>query len=214
MSLERRLGLKEGERLMTVAHGTVVAALPLLTLSAALIGTAIYFRGPLLDLETIGRIILGTDLALGLLLGLGQLVRWRGSYLALTDCRLFVVRRAGFFDRRVLELPLSKIRSVSHRVAGLLATIFGYGTLSLDVVGTDASLTVPRLPRPDRLQASIADLQLSKDAEDISAMLRAVPRLSDEQLDLLAAEVARQRRYRAAPPPGDYEVEIDAPPQV
>jgi membrane protein YdbS with pleckstrin-like domain len=199
MSLERLLGLKEEERLVMVARAAVVTVVPAFFLAAILIGAVGFFLTPILRLEVLGYVIIGVVSVLALAIGLGQLMRWRGTALALTERRLFVVRRSGLFERNVAELPLSKISAVSYQVKGLLPTVFGYGTLLVATAASENPLAMSRLPHPDRLQAIIAETleQHSKGPGDFGEMLHAVSRLTDSQLEMLREEIDRARRHRS-----------------
>jgi len=154
MSLERLLGLKEEERLVMVARAAVVTVVPAFFLAAILIGAVGFFLTPILRLEVLGYVIIGVVSVLALAIGLGQLMRWRGTALALTERRLFVVRRSGLFERNVAELPLSKISAVSYQVKGLLPTVFGYGTLLVATAASENPLAMSRLPHPTACRPS------------------------------------------------------------
>lgn len=198
MSLKRLLDLKEEERLVLVARAAMVTVMPVFILAALFIGAAFFFLTPLLRLGTLGFVIIGVLLVLGFGIGISRLLRWFGTALVLTEKRLFVVQRPGFFNRNVIELSLAKIHTVSYRVKGFLPTVFGYGTLLLATSTDGVPLELPRLPRPDRLQTIIAELleQYSKGPGDFGEMLQAVSRLSDRQIDMLKEEIERTRRYR------------------
>jgi uncharacterized membrane protein YdbT with pleckstrin-like domain len=199
MPIERLLGLKEDEHLVTVARAAVVTTLPAFFLAAVLISAAAFFLTPLLRLAVLGYVILGVLVALGLAIGLGKLMRWRGTALILTEKRLFFLRRSGLFSRNVIELSLSKISAVSYRVNGLCSTIFGYGTLLIATTASETPLSMTHLSHPDRLETVIAERleQVAKGPGDFGEMLHAVSRLTDQQMDMLREEIDRTRRYRA-----------------
>ena len=157
-----------------------------------------FFLIPLLRLQTLGYVIIGISMFLGAFFGLRGCVKWRDSLLAVTERRLIITRRNGFFERHVTEIPYAKVHEISYRVRGLFATLFRYGTLLIESAGSDAPLEMRRLRRPESLQEMIAELQerSGRGRSDFGEMLQAVSGLETRQLMLLKAEVDRTLRLR------------------
>lgn len=200
--LERRLGLKDDERLLAVVRAAAVTMLLPGLFAAALLLAPFFFMMPLVRWETLGLIIMGVLWFLGLFLGLRWFVIWRGSVCALTERRLIIVSRKGFFERRVTELPFSKIHEVSFLVKGVLPTIFRYGSVHIESAGSDEPIVVDKVLHPERLQDLITELQeqAGRGAGDFGEVLQAVSRMDGRKLALLKAEI--ERAERLLPPEG------------
>ena len=200
MSLERKLGLKDDESLLTVARASgVTLILPGLAVAMLLLAP-LFFMVPLLRLETLGMILMGLSASLGLFFGLRGYMKWRLSILAVTEKRLIIVRQGGFFDRHVTELPYARIQEVAYRVKGLWATIFRYGDLLVESAANDEPVAMRRLPHPARVHGLITELQGGGAGRgDFGEILQAVSRMDARQLHLLKSEIERTQRLL---PPG------------
>jgi membrane protein YdbS with pleckstrin-like domain len=196
MSLERRLGLKDGETFQAVVRAAPVTVLPLALVALALIFAPFFFLLPLLRWELLGRIIIGILLFVGLLVAGRLLVKWRMSLLALTDRRLIVIRQAGFFERDVTELPFSKMHEVSYRVKGFWPTLCRYGTIVIESAGSDRPIEMACVSDPNALKDLIIDLRDGAvgGPGEFGSMLQAVSRLDGRKLRLLKSEIERTMR--------------------
>jgi membrane protein YdbS with pleckstrin-like domain len=193
MSLRRSLGLKDGERLLSVTRATPI------TLSVALTGALVVFLTPffflpvLLRWEILGYVIIVFLLILGGGVGLRVLIKWYGSFLAVTDRRLIITRRRGFFEKQVTELPYGKIHEVAYRVKGFFATIFSYGSILIESAGSDEPIEMACVHRPSALQDLLTELQeqSGRGRGDFGEMLQAVSRLDRRKLMMLKSEISR-----------------------
>ncbi len=196
MSVERRIGLKDDEKLLMVARAApVTIALPAIFV-AILILSPFFFLTPLLRWQTLGEIIIGVLLFLGAFLVLRGFFKWWFTMLAVTDRRLVVILQKGLFERLVTELPFAKVHDVSYRVKGFFATVFRYGSLLIESSGGGAPIEMRRVRRPEALQSLIAELQehSGRGAGDFGEMLQAVSRMSPRNLGLLRSEIDRSLR--------------------
>jgi len=84
--------------------------------------------------------------ALGLL-GMGySYMLWYFSYYIVTDQRIRQVVQRGIFKKTVVDLGLDKIQSVSMSVPGVMAGIFGYGTILIQTGVGD--LVISKVAKP------------------------------------------------------------------
>ena len=202
MSLERRINLKEDERLVSVVRASALPLALRLVAPLALVCVPLFFMAQLFRLETLGVIIFGASLALGFFFGLRIFVKWWFSVLAVTERRLVFIRQSGFFAREVAEIPYAKVQEASYRVKGLFATLCGYGSILIESAGSDEPLEMARVRHPGTLHALIADMQAhaAGGAGDFGEMLQAVSRLSRAQLLQLKGEVERAMRSSEVEP--------------
>ncbi len=69
--------------------------------------------------------------------------RFIGYYFSvyiLTSERLIQIVQKGFFNRRVVDIGLNKIQSVNYEIKGLQATMFGFGTITVQTYVGDLDL--------------------------------------------------------------------------
>lgn len=198
MSLERRLNIKDDERLLSVVRASFVTIIAPAIVVAMLLLAPLFFMTPLLRLETLGYIAIGVLLFLGLFIGSRGFVKWWFSLLAVTEKRLIIIRQKGFFEREVVELPFSRVHEVSYRVKGVFATMFGYGTVMIESAGSDEPICMDCVHRPAHLQDLMTGLQghASSGPGDFGEMLHAVSRLDDRKLSMLKAEIDRTLKSR------------------
>jgi len=193
MSLERQLNIKEGERVLAVERAAWVTVILPFLIASLFVLAPLFFTTPLLRIGTLGFIIIGTSEALGIFIAARVLVIWRGSVLAVTERRLIVVRRKGFFEREVVELPFARVHEVSYRVKGPFATLLGYGTLLVESAGSAEPICMDCVSSPARLQDLLTELQEAsgRGAGDFGEMLQAVSQLDDARLKMLKSEIER-----------------------
>jgi len=84
---------------------------------------------------------------------------WNRTTVMLTTDRIIFLEQRGFFKRELTELPLHAIHQVSHKVSGILHTVFGFGTVSLATMGAQQPMTIPNVPDPYAVQQEILQTQ-------------------------------------------------------
>ena len=104
-----------------------------------------------------------------LLLALSQLLRgwhvWYNSLMLLTNERLVLVEQRRMFHREFVECTLVSIQQVSHTVDGMLATLFGYGTISVYTAGSHEPFCIRNIPQPYELQQEIQRVSVGEGFE-------------------------------------------------
>ncbi len=197
MTIERRLGLRDDETLLSVVRRAPITLFFPVLLAILLVLAPLVFLVPLLRLGILGYILMGLSGVIGLVIGVRLLMDQRSSFLAVTDRRLILVRQHGPFDRHVTELPYSRIQRVSYRVHGLLPTIFRHGSLLIESAGNEEPLMIERVTHPARTQDLINELQNGMQG-GFGEVLQSVSKLDARQLGLLKSEV--DRTVRLLPP--------------
>lgn len=79
---------------------------------------------------------------------------WYFSVYIVTDQRIRQISQKGFFKKTVVDLGLDKIQSISYGVPGLIAGIFGYGTILIQTGVGDLVISEVKTPAKiyDKLQ--------------------------------------------------------------
>lgn len=97
-----------------------------------------------------GPIIIATGIFF-LLLVLFFLISWMTYYfdiVILTNHRIIEIDQRKLFERSIIEVEIIHVEDVSVEVKGLVATLFGYGTVSIQTAGTKPNLIIDHIPYP------------------------------------------------------------------
>ena len=93
-------------------------------------------------------------LVIGLVGFLYSYMLWYFSIYIVTDQRIRQISQKGIFKKTVVDLGLDKIQSISYGVPGIIAGIFGYGTILIQTGVGD--LVISQVKKPaniyDKLQ--------------------------------------------------------------
>lgn len=92
---------------------------------------------------------------LGLILFLYHFLMWYYTVFIVTDQRLRQVTQHGFFGKDVVELPLSKIQSISYNVPGFTGEVFGFGTIVVQTYVGD--LVINKAEHPETIYNKLQD---------------------------------------------------------
>ena len=91
----------------------------------------------------------------GLILFLYQFMLWYYSLYIVSNERIRQITQKGFFGRKMMDLPLSKIQSVNFEIPGFFGEIFHFGTINiLTIVG---DLEIKNVERPEDIYNKIQD---------------------------------------------------------
>ena len=81
------------------------------------------------------------------------------NQLIITDRSLIQVTQRGPFSNKASRLSFSNVEDVSANQSGLLATIFAYGTLTVQTAGTLENFIFTYCPNPNSLAHEILEAQ-------------------------------------------------------
>ena len=95
------------------------------------------------------------SLIVAVLIALMAWYRWFNTVFMLTNERVLFLEQRGLFTREMAECPLTGIQQVSHKIHGVMPTIFGYGVLSVATSAGTQSLDIYGLPEPYEIQEDI-----------------------------------------------------------
>jgi uncharacterized membrane protein YdbT with pleckstrin-like domain len=76
----------------------------------------------------------------------------------ITNDRLMNIDQQGIFSRTISELDLYKIQDATSEVKGMLASLFGYGTIYIQTAGEVERFRLQQVPNPHELRKVIMDL--------------------------------------------------------
>ncbi len=118
-----------------------------------------FFLFPLWKEGTWGVIVFSLWLASGVFLLARTYFLWSQTILVVTDKRVVDHDQKGFFHRVVTEVRYDQIDEVGYSIKGVLPTLFGYGTLHIELSGSSVDIEIEKIHRPARITDAINDLR-------------------------------------------------------
>ncbi|HCC21950.1 TPA: hypothetical protein DEP86_00945, partial [Candidatus Uhrbacteria bacterium] len=189
MDFERIVRLKEGESILRIVRSFWLVRLPQAILAGLLITAPFFFMIPLFSLRTFGLIAFLLSIFTGLIYALRLYIEWSCNAFVVTTRRVIDVDQHGFFRRTVSEALYEKLQDVSFTVAGIWGTVFRYGTIVVQTAGSQISLELPYVRRPQELHYLITETAASRQPEDVDGLRsQRVTHLLDAAADLNDAE--------------------------
>lgn len=82
---------------------------------------------------------------------------YRQSQLMVTDRSLVQVMQKTLFNRKVSRLSMSNVEDVNEEQRGLIASLFNYGTLTVQTAGTEDNFIFTMCPSPAELADKILE---------------------------------------------------------
>ncbi len=83
-------------------------------------------------------------------------IGWYYSVFIVTDQRIIQITQKGLFHKTVVDLALNQIQMVNYQVAGLQATLLGFGTIMMQTYVGD--LVVHEVHHPAMIQKKILNI--------------------------------------------------------
>jgi hypothetical protein len=120
----------------------------------------------------IGKAIFWFLIGLGLLFGLRTLLDVYGNKLIITNQRVIITSRRGFFSQTISKIDYNKIRSINLLIHGLFPTILNLGTLEFVLFEPQETLKFSNISKANQVQEFIIQLQSSiKNQENLDQLL-------------------------------------------
>lgn len=111
------------------------------------------------DIGTTSGILLtlggGAYLLVLLLLGFQDWVDYYLDALILTNERVLRIEQKGIMNRVVSQLTLDRIQDVSVETKGMLATMLGFGKLTIETAGEQERFVFDAIPHAESVQAKV-----------------------------------------------------------
>ncbi|MBR1802341.1 PH domain-containing protein [Candidatus Saccharibacteria bacterium] len=86
---------------------------------------------------------------------------WYFSLYIVTDQRIRQISQKGIFKKTVVDLGLDKIQGISYGVPGLIAGVFGYGTILIETGVGD--LVISQVSRPAKIYDKLQNIMKGDD---------------------------------------------------
>ena len=104
----------------------------------------------------------------GFMLFLYHFMLWYYSIYIVSNQRIRQITQKGFFGRRMMDLPLSKIQSVNFEIPGFFGDIFHFGTINIFTIVGD--LEIKNVEHPEdiynKLQDAISKVEIEEENEE------------------------------------------------
>lgn len=159
----KSLKLEAGEEMRAVYHRHGMTLCMRLVPYAVILVILFLFLFPLFTLGWRGVIFFGILFCACLLLSVRSIISWLGSMSVLTNVRLLLVERSGFFKTQVSEIKLDQIFKVSYEMKGMRQTLGRYGTVILVVMFTGDNMYIKDIPNPqealNQISAAVSEVK-------------------------------------------------------
>ncbi|MDD5251549.1 MAG: PH domain-containing protein [Patescibacteria group bacterium] len=80
------------------------------------------------------------------------------DYVLITTERIVHVEQRGLFSRMVSELDISRVQDVTSDSHGIVAFVFGYGTVLVQTAGEQEKFIFEQIPHAEKVRERILDL--------------------------------------------------------
>ncbi|MBI4252792.1 hypothetical protein HY623_01255 [Candidatus Uhrbacteria bacterium] len=171
------LTLEAGEEMRGVYHRHGMTLFMRLVPYAVILIVLFLFLFPLFTLGWKGVILFSVLFLACLLLSIRSIISWLGSMTVLTNVRLLLVERSGFFKTQVSEMKLDQIFKVSYEMKGVRQALGRYGTVILVVMFTGDNMHIKDIPNPqealNQISAAVSEVKKSEQGKSDTSM--AVP---------------------------------------
>ena len=158
--------LEPGETVVTVVHRSIIGLVGIYLVAIAAV-LAIFGLVIALSPDTFNTSSVTISPALSAIMVLGALLLvlilftatyiYRQSRLLVTDRSLVQINQKTLFNRKVSRLSFSNVEDVSEEQRGILASLFGYGTLMVQTAGERDNFDFTLCPNPSRLADRIIE---------------------------------------------------------
>lgn len=158
--------LEPGENVLTVVHRSVIGLLGIYLVAvlaiAAIVALVITMSPDTFDTSNatisgpMSAIIVLSAILLVAILFTATYI-YRQSRLLVTDRSLVQIMQKTLFIRKVSRLSMSNVEDVNEEQRGLLATVFNYGTLTVQTAGTEDNFIFTLCPNPTKLADRIIE---------------------------------------------------------
>ena len=190
MSLNKKINLREGERIFQIARTYYLTMWWKYLLGLVFLGVVSFFMFQLFSYGYIGYAVYIVGIVLGIFLLFRTWFFLHFNYLVVTNERIIDFHRSGWFDVVMSSVGYREIQDVSIRKKGICSNMFNYGNLVIQSKSNHFVIEVPKVRNPQALQTLLQETseQYRQDRKllDINVIyknfIKIIPDLTDEQL--------------------------------
>lgn len=82
----------------------------------------------------------------------GVFTRYYLNLWVLTNRRIVDIKQRGYFRREVSSLILNRVQDVTTDISGVLPSLLGIGTITVQTASEDVEFTMRGIPRPEQMR--------------------------------------------------------------
>ncbi|MFA6918053.1 MAG: PH domain-containing protein [Candidatus Gracilibacteria bacterium] len=86
-------------------------------------------------------------------------IDWYFDAWIVTTLAIIDIERNGLFDKQSKRVEYEMIDGIEYKITGVWATIFNFGDVSIDTMGTNMSLTLKDAASPRKLEKVVVEFQ-------------------------------------------------------
>jgi len=83
---------------------------------------------------------------------------WKKNYFVISSQRIIDYDQQGFFNKKVSEIPFEKIRDLSFNSKGLWQTLYKYGNIRIQLMGSERPLVLYNIKDPEDIHRLLSEL--------------------------------------------------------
>jgi len=151
--------LKDNEELIAVVKQHPLVFLKPGLIAVVLLSLPFFLMFLLFKWETFGLIIFFIMLVVGIIAIIKLIVIFSYNAFLITNQRVILFKQVGLFERSVSETDYGKIQDISYRIKGLGQTLFRYGSIRLQIMGSESPIIVSKIPKPREVQQLILKIK-------------------------------------------------------
>ncbi len=91
-----------------------------------------------------------------------QFLHWYFNVYIVTNLHIVDVNFHSILSKEVVEISLEDIEVISHKVVGVLGSLFHYGEVFIETASETKNIVFDKVPRPDMVADKIQDLQKTR----------------------------------------------------
>lgn len=151
--------LKNNEELARVIHQHALVFFRPALIALILIILPFFLMFLLFRWQETGLVLFFILLVIGLIAIIRIAVLWSGNVFLITNQRVILFKQRGLFDKQVLEADFEDLQDVAFRIKGFWQTVGRYGSLRIQILNSETSLIVSKIPQPSQVQQLLLSIK-------------------------------------------------------
>jgi len=95
-----------------------------------------------------------------------QFLSWYFNVYIVTNMHIVDINFYSLLSKEVVEISLDDIEVISYTMAGVLGSLFHFGTVEIETAAETKRIHFEKVPRPDVVSDTVQDLQRARKGED------------------------------------------------
>ncbi len=91
-----------------------------------------------------------------------QFLSWYFNVYIVTNMHVVDINFYSLLSKEVVEISLDEIQVISHKVSGILGSLFHFGMVDIETAAAMKRITFDKVPRPDMVTDTVQNLQRAR----------------------------------------------------